>query len=250
MISLVPNISFAQGGEIEKGTISFAISSENLFSYASSIFSSDTPNQHLFDFANGDSLISLKYFYEDKKAVRIAMGVNFKSDKNDEIIQAFNDDGDLIPGEVVRNIFISEYFRIGVKLGLENNYSYKKWRYYHGFDFSFSFQTGRNRLINGNPLPQYLGAVLDSKAGTDFSLGPDLIGGFEYMFMANMSIGIELNWGARYLSNNFGDQIVVEENEQGQSVEVFYEGYNEKSQFAVDNIPGARIKALIYLTKK
>jgi len=35
----------------------------------------------------------------------------------------------------------------------------------------------------------------------------------------------------------------------GQPVEVFYEGYNESSEFFIDNIPGARIKALIYLTK-
>jgi len=247
---LFSKFSFGQDSKIGKGTISFAIGSEDLFSYASSIFGSSNSNTDLFNFSNSDSLVSLKYFYQDSKAFRISVGVNFRSDKSDEIIQAFDDNLILIPNTVVRNIFISEFFRIGVRMGLERNYEYKKWRYYQGFDFSFSFQTGRNRLINGNPLPLYIGAALDDKLGPNVSLGPDLIGGFEFMFLPNASIGIELNWGARFLSNGFGDQIIVEENELGQSVEVLQEGYRERTQFFIDNIPGARIKALIYLTKK
>jgi len=154
---LLPCFSYAQVDKIEKETIAFAIGSENIFSYASIIFSANDPNLDLFDFANADSLISLKYFYKDNKALRLSLGVNFKSDKSDEIIQAFDDELIVIPGETTRNIFISEFFRIGFKLGIEKNKNYRKWRYYHGFDFSFSFETGRNRLINGNPLPLYLG---------------------------------------------------------------------------------------------
>ncbi|MEM7163608.1 MAG: outer membrane beta-barrel protein [Bacteroidota bacterium] len=236
--------------EIKKGTVAFGINSQNLFNVGSDIFSSENSNFQIFDWQNTDSLINLKYFYRDNRCLRISLGLNFKSDKTDEIVQAFDENLFPIEGEITRNIFIDESFRLGLRVGLERNFSYRKWRYFHAAELGFTFSTGRNRIINGNPLPLYLGAVLDDKTNTDFSIGPSMLGGFEYMIGKNASIGVELNWAVNFLNRSFGDRVVVIENSNGQAVELLIEGEEEESEFNIENNPGARIFALIYLPTK
>ena len=235
---------------IDKGTVAFGINSANLFELGSDVFSSENSDFQLLNWESTDSLINLKYFYQNNKCLRLSLGMRFTSDKTDEIVQAFDENLFPIEDQIVRNIFIDESFRFGIRVGLEKNHSFRKWRYYHGFEFGFSFSAGRKRIINGNPLPLYLGAVLDDKTGTRLSLGPSILAGFEFMYAKNASIGIELNWGVFFESQTFGDQIVVVENSNGQAVELIIEGDSAERDLTVENNPGARIFALIYLPSK
>ena len=224
-----------------------AINSHNLFDYAGSIFSSNTSSTNLFNWENTDSLISIKYFFKDDKALRFSFGINYRNDKTDEIVQAFDDDLMALPGQTVRNIFIDENFRFSVRIGIENNYAFRKWRYYHGFDFGFSLESSRNRIINGNPLPLYLNAVLDDRFGETYTFSSFMLGGFEYMIMENASIGLEMGWGAIFQRINPGSRVVVQQNAEGEVIEVLEEDNRGITNFSLDNLPQARIKALIYL---
>lgn len=220
--------------------------SKNLLEYFGALFSDNTANTQLFNWTDPDSLISLKYFYKKNTALRLSIGVNFQSDKTDENVQAFDDDLNVIPDKVVRNIFISESFRYGMAIGLEKNYGYKKWRYHHGFETYLGFDTYRNRFINGNPLPLYLGAITDDRSGVNFDIRTHLLGGFEYMVSTNISLGLELKWGIILEREAEGEFIVVEQNIDGDVIEVLKRGESKSTRFSLDNVPQASLNVNIY----
>lgn len=231
---------------MDSGHLMISISSERIFEYLGNIFSDNSASDQIFDWADGDSLISLKYFINDNTALRLGIGTNFSSFKTDENVQAFDDELNVIPGEVVRNIFISEAFRYGMAVGLEKNFGYKRWRYHHGFEAFFSFDTYRNRLINGNPLPLYIGAITDDKSGVNFNIRASILTGFEYMISSNFALEFELKWGAMVNREAEGEFIIVEENSEGDVIEVLKNGENKSTSFSIDNMPQPSLKANIY----
>lgn len=232
--------------QLDSGIMGISFGSENLLKYIGNIFTPTSPSSNLFNWEGPDSLISLKYFKSKNTTIRLKVSLRFRSKKTDEIVEAFDDQLNLIPGKVVRNIFINESFKIGLGIGSEKNYGYKRWRYYHGYEGFFSFSTSRNRIINGNPLPLYLGAILDDRSGVEFDIRALLLAGFEYMLLPHMSLGIELNWGAYLTKSTAGDFIIVEENIEGDIVEVFKKGDKKATTFLLDNVPSPSIKANIY----
>lgn len=246
---MIADLSFCQPPNpliVKKGTYSFEIGSSNLFEYASSLGSQGTTNIHLFNWADPDSLLNIKYFFSDNRALRLRLGLTFHSHKFEENVQAFDDDLVAIPNELVTNTFISESFRIGVGVGVEHNYGHRKWRYFHGYEGFMSFQTGRNRIVNGNPLPLYLGTRLDDKTGVSVNLRAKLLAGLEYFIQHNTSLGVELGWGVSYTINAPGEYVIVEENEEGEAVEILKKGDNSSHSISLDNMLLANFKLAFY----
>ena len=217
-----------------------------MFEYGSSLTSPGTGDIELFNWSDTDSLFVFKYFIEDNKALRLRIGITFNSNSFEEKVQAFDDDLIAIPNKLVTNTFISEDFQMGIGAGIEHNFGYKRWRYFHGYEGFFSFQTGRERIINGNPLPLYVGTRLDDKSGVIFNLRASLLAGAEYFIQQNTTIGFEFGWGANYIINSAGEYIIVEENEEGDAVEYLREGDTSSNSFSLDNSLLANFKLTFY----
>ena len=137
---------------------------------------------------------------------------------------------------------------MGVGVGIEHNYGDGRWRYYHGYEGFVSFETGRDRIINGNPLPLYLGTRLDDKSGVRFNIRMGLLGGLEYFIQKNTTLGLEFGWGANFLIVSSGEYVIVEENEQGEAVEILKKGERSSNSFSLDNSLLANFKLTFYFS--
>jgi hypothetical protein len=184
------------------------------------------------NFLNGNNTIMGKYFVDETTAYRGLVRIGITSTTNEHMTNADLNGATVAPfptPQVSDQMKTSSHF-VGLGAGMEKRKGKTRLQGYYGAELFFwlsgtdtKYTYGNAYNLTTNPSPQWfnfssnstsvgLPRTTEMKAGSTFGVSLQGFIGFEYFFMAKISIGAEYTWGLNFQSTGQGTQTVEEVN--------------------------------------